>query len=678
MKALPVPLRSGLALALAVSLAGACPAADEPIVRLAKAVEEGDVATVRRLIAEGADPNERVPSSDLGRTPLFLAVEADRPEVTEALLKAGADPAIEDENGDPVIFMATDAGRIPHARLLVAHGVPINSRNRAGDTVLMRGMMHVDPPDFQAKIDLGADVNLVDARGESALMLAAAAGNLAAVETFIDAGAKLDLRNREGRTALMIAASRDTYGDKQGVTPRIVELLIKGGADLNQRDEAGRSALMLALESWTVKQETLDVLLAAKPDPGFRDKEGRDALFLAVQDEDRKACVEPLIALGADLKTSDLEGVDLLMLAAANADPGQVRGFLERGLSPERRSEAGEMAVHHAAGSQGPRTDDPFLAVGKDAVADHGRRVAEVLHLLHGKGASLIATDGHGATPLHLAAGRGTPEAVAYLLPHFSDPDLTDAERWTPLHHAARGGSAAVIDLLLARSPDLNARNAAGQTPLWIASAGDHGEAVKRLASARADLDAMDGQGSTALAHAIDSRQFEQARLLLELGADPKRIADPSARLLMAARQFHDHPLSAVDYAFPVELFAGLADHIDRRDADGMTALMWVAASNVQPAVEAMLKRGPDLDARSSDGRSALMWAAASGAVDSMKALGEAGADASLRDPGGRSAADWLAWSVAEHPAAGPVIPAGAESLLERKPRPGEKPAPED
>lgn len=673
MRALFLPLRSGLALALIATLA----AAEEPSVRLAEAIEKGDVAAVRKLIAEGADPNARVTSSEEGRTPLFLAVEADKPEVTEALLKSGADPAIENANGDPVIFLATDAGLIPHARLLVAHGVSINSRNREGSTVLMRGMMHVEQPDFQAKIDLGADVNLVDPRGESALMMAAEAGNLAAAKVFIDAGAKLDLRNREGKTALMIAASRDAYSDKQGVTPRIVELLIKGGADLNQRDEAGKSALMLALESWTVSQDTLDVLLAAKPDPGFRDAEGRDALFLAVQDEDRKACVEPLIKLGADIKTTDREGVDLLMLAAANADPDLVRDLLERGLSTERRSKAGEMAVHHAARSPGPRDDDPF-AGGDDEGRGHGKRVAEVLRLLHEKGASLTATDGNGATPLHLAATEGTPEAVALLLPHFPDPDLTDAERWTPLHHAARGGSTAVIDLLLAKSPDLEAKTAAGQTAVWIASDGDHGEAVKRLAGARVDLDATDGQGSTALAHAIDSHLFEQARLLLELGADPKRIADPSARLLKAARQFHDHPLSAVDYAFPVELFAGLADDIDRRDADGMTALMWVAASNSLPAVEAVLKREPDLNACSPDGRSALMWAAASGAVDLMKALSTAGADESLREASGRSAADWLAWSIAEHPAAGPVIPAGAESLLERVPRPGEKPAPED
>ena len=59
-------------------------------------------------------------------------------------------------------------------------------------------------------------------------------------------------------------------------------------------------------------------------------------------------------------------------------------------------------------------------------------------------------------------------------------------------------------------------------------------------------------------------------------------------------------------------------------------------------------------------------------------ALGAAGADESLRDPSGRSAADWLAWSLAEHPAAGPLIPEGAESLLERVPRQGGKPAPGD
>lgn len=652
-------------LLLVTSLSVASKAAEEPIVRLAKAVKEGDVVAVRKLIAEGADPNARVPSSELGRTPLFLAVEADKPEVTEALLQAGANPAIADENGDAVIVAAADHERIRHARILMAHGVSIDSRDRSGMTPLMRGAPYEKGPDVQAMVDLGADLNLADAEGYTALMIAAKAGNQAAVKVLVEAGAKLDLRNQKGQTALMIAASRDAYNDEDHVTPRVVELVIKGGADLNLRDSSGKSALMIAMDSWSVKQETLDVLLAAKLDVAIRDKDGRDALFMAVSDEKRKACIEPLLKLGADIKTTDSEGVDLLMLAAVHADLDQTRDFLKRGLTPERRSKSGESAVHFAARSMAPSASGLPSSSEKDD-DDHGKRVAEILRLFHEQGASLTAADEDGVTPLHLAAWRGSTEAVAYLLPHFPDPDLAEAERETPLHYAAAGGSVAVLDLLLAKSPKLESKGAAGETPLWQASAVGNQEAVERLVKAGADINATNAEGITPLANAMDKDRQDQARQLLALGADPKRIADPSLRLLKAARQFHDRPMSKDDYLFPVGLFASIVDDINRGDADGMTALMWVAASNIPSPLKSVLDRKPDLNVRSTDGRTALMWAASAGALESMKTLRAAGADDELRDHSGRSAADWLAWSTADGVAPQAEVPAGQVSLLER------------
>ena len=80
---------------------------------------EGDIATMEQLLARGLDPNTRIPGERLQRTPLFIAVKEDQLEAAKVLLKAGANPKIEDENGDPVMVYAADHGREAFARLLI-------------------------------------------------------------------------------------------------------------------------------------------------------------------------------------------------------------------------------------------------------------------------------------------------------------------------------------------------------------------------------------------------------------------------------------------------------------------------------------------------------------------------------------------------------------------------------
>lgn len=633
---------------------------EEPILRFASAIEKGDLEAVQKLLASGLDPNTRVPGSNLGYTPLFLSVQANQPTITSALLKAGAKPSVEDENGDPVMVHAADKDHLPQARLLIAHGISIDSRNRSGITALMRGAPYENGPDIQAKVDLGADLNLTDPDGNTALMLAAKSTNLAALEVLIKAGAKLDLRDKEGQTALMLVLTGYSADDESHKTRDAVKLLVAGGADINIRDPKGRSALILALDAWSVKSEAIEVLLAANPDVGFRDEDGRDALFHAVLKDSRKGLVKRLLELGADVKTTDNEGADLLMLAASNCDLAQVQEMIDRGLSPDRKTKSGATAIHYLS-TTGPRLADPFGGSELDT-----RGNFEVLKLLHQHGGSLTAADADGNTPLHLASLAGSSALVAYLLPNYPDPAVSNLKGESPLHYAASSGSTQVLDLLIPKYPAADVRDADGRTPLMDAMNGYHREAFLQLQKAGAEVNATDKSGNSALSDAIADDQIDKARFLVEHGADPKSLRDPGGKLLRAARLFHDRTISPDGYSFLVELFAGLTADINRRDTDGMTALMWVAASDNHAALKAILKHHPDLQARSPDGRTALMWAAGSHAVASMQTLRAAGADGSLRDPTGRIADDWLAWSSAETPRNANVTPAGESSLLER------------
>lgn len=578
----------------------------------------------------------RISGTDLDYTPLFLAVKANHGAVTEALLKAGADPKIEDENGDPVMVYASDRKLMDQARILIAHGISIDSRNSGGITALLRGVPYEEAEDIQAKIDLGANPDLTDGKGNTPLMRAAASGNFAAIEVLIKAGAKPDSINESGKTALLLAVSSDVSFDEKKV-PEVVKRLIQGGANPNIRDAEGRTALITALASYRSTPGTIRAILDAKPDVAIRDNDGRDALFHAVLHERGKAHLAHLLALGADLRTTDTNDTDLLMMAAAGNDPEQVRFFLERGLTPDRKTKSGSMPVHYALRA-GHWNSEP------SKIEQIGKRTMEILKLFNEKGASLGVANADGDTLLHLAAMSGSTDVVAYLLPFFEHPALVNSLGETPLHLAA-AASAEVVDQLLPRYPDPDVRDLNGNTALMNAGAADNRDSLARLLQAGANIDALDRAGISVLSEAVSANNSDKTRFLIECGASPETLYLADSELLRIARLFHEQPVKADEYAYLVGLLAGCAKDINSRDSAGMTALMWVAASNNRAALDAVLKCTPDLQLRSPDGRTAMMWAACSRAEIAMKALREAGADATLRDSSGRTAQEWLAWS---------------------------------
>lgn len=84
------------------------------------------------------------------------------------------------------------------------------------------------------------------------------------------------------------------------------------------------------------------------------------------------------------------------------------------------------------------------------------------------------ATDRRGATPLHLAALEGHPDAVRVLLDEGSSPNATEAHGFTPLHFAALRGHADVASLLLTAGADPNLPAADGRgTPTELAILSD-------------------------------------------------------------------------------------------------------------------------------------------------------------------------------------------------------------
>ena len=144
---------------------------------LLDAVSAGDIDRVRKLLAAGADCNER--SGD-GATALMLAAYAGRLDLVKTLIDAGADVNATDERGWGALMKA------------------------AYNAELDRGFADV----AQALIDAGANVDAPIGFGVRPLMLAAGYGETAVVETLLRAGADVLARNDGGLTALMMVKQK--------------------------------------------------------------------------------------------------------------------------------------------------------------------------------------------------------------------------------------------------------------------------------------------------------------------------------------------------------------------------------------------------------------------------------------------------------------------------------------
>lgn len=149
---------------------GVLPATAGP---LHKAAKSGDMAEVKKLVAEGKNVNEKKPFSK--KTPLMYAVENNRLDI---------------------------------AKLLLTKGAEVNDADTLGDTALLKAAENTNVDILKILLKNGADVNATNSNGDTPLLNATKKGHIVAVELILSYNAKIDIKNADGETALNAAASR--------------------------------------------------------------------------------------------------------------------------------------------------------------------------------------------------------------------------------------------------------------------------------------------------------------------------------------------------------------------------------------------------------------------------------------------------------------------------------------
>ena len=418
------------------------------------AVYDGDLATVQRLLAAGADV---AAANAYGATALSLASVQGDPPIINALLKAGADANAANPEGQTALMSVARTGNIEAAKLLLKAGANVNARESWGQqTALMWAASKRQPQMLQLLLKSGAQPDglsvtrnwdrkvtaeprekSMDRGGFAAIHYAAREGCVPCISALVKGGADIDILDGQGTTPLVIALMNLRFDTARA--------LIDSGANIQLWDFYGQTPLYAAVDTNTLPR-------GARPDVASTDATtGMDIIHMLIQ---RGANVNAQLKLrmpgrampgdrNADFRVLNI-GATPLTRAAVAADIPAMQALLQAGALVDLPVADGitpfYATILPATGRARFKTEQQALEamrVLKAAGADPARAVTagpRVLHLIH------VHTPDHarvpGTTPLMMAAVRGWKEVAKELVSYGMDVNAKDADGMTALDYA--------------------------------------------------------------------------------------------------------------------------------------------------------------------------------------------------------------------------------------------------
>ena len=181
-----------------------------PAGALVRAAAVGDAAEVRRLLAAGADVDERTAT---GRTAVTAAALGDHVDVARALIDAGARVDLQDDERNNPLLVCGETGSVAMLREVLRGHPDLTRTNRFGGTALIPASDRGHVAMVRALLETDIDVDHVNNLGWTALIEAVILGeggppHRAIVRALVGAGADVNLPDRDGVTPLQHARQR--------------------------------------------------------------------------------------------------------------------------------------------------------------------------------------------------------------------------------------------------------------------------------------------------------------------------------------------------------------------------------------------------------------------------------------------------------------------------------------
>lgn len=595
------------------------------------ATEYGSAEDVKRFVS--SDSNVR---DDDGLTPLMFAALYSRNAVSNAaaLLEAGANPLLEDDEGRTAIYYACQRGKAELAKLLldrVDGSFDVDGRGPEARP-LIEAAKQGDVTMIQLLLERGPQLEFPDEQGKTPLYWAAKNGHIENICALIDAGAdpyrlcRPPVPNGDWNlTAFAIAATNceEKWHDfiHQDLKP---DLTIRN-------DERGATAFHLAAY-FGVEPAALQRMIAAGCLVDTPDMDGRTPLLLA-SERGHSSIVAILLEHGADTEVTDSRfNMTALMLAAANG-----RDQVVEQLIPVSKVDArdGEMAtaLHFAARSCSASTVEALIKAGPSLID---------------------APNSYGGSPLFWAANHDRPEAVRALIRAGADIYMVDVngrpaisfcihnlnmikafvdeEREQPAPGNKETPRVRAIELALRYACD-EEEYSGSRSPIFPLDSTDDEVYLK----------AVDGNGRNLVSWVAQyGHSLEMEKLCKKPNLDFRTADDQGRTPLHWVAQ--NKITSATETVMMVRSLLDLGVSRDSRDKAGRTPLSYAAETGLLEVMQLLVRKGAEEDSQENNKRTVLSWAAAGGHEDCVRyLLSVKSVRPDSKDVDGRTPLSWAA-----------------------------------
>ena len=390
--------------------------------------------------------------------------------------------------------------------LVALFDINVDCRNIDDDTALHYAARRRFINEALLLLNAGADVNATNSTRDTALHLAVKAADSTLCEALISKGANVMLRNSDNQTPVDIA-------DQISNTAFLSRTNLM---DFAANVEACRHGeVTLARAKWLVTKSF--AINALNP-------QGKTALYRALEQKQWEAA-KLLLDNGATALIQPPDADSVLYLALESDTSDMIESILQQPFSKED--------VNAASARYWPVLHEALTREWYTAAT-----------LLIQRGADINVAVHPGDTLLHYAVQRGSTHGVQQLLDTGADPNATNSSQNTPLHLAAKGSNVLVCKMLVSKGADHTLQNSDNQTPADIADVTNNAElslyfnaveftanmeacqrgdmtlsTARWLVSMNFPVNDTNAQGKTALYRALEQKQWEAAKFLLDNGA---------------------------------------------------------------------------------------------------------------------------------------------------------------
>lgn len=565
-------------------------------------------------------------------TALHEAVRRGNAEVIAMLLKAGANPAITDVQGNSALHIVVPKEkRLDVFQQLLASNASSNIKDSFGETPLhIATRLKYELPVIKLFVAKGASLEEKNKRGESVLFIAVQSEQVELVKYFSSMGANIHSQTIDGSTPLTLSFNKSFETFKSLLTEK----------NIYTKDVTGDSVLHIAIKK-NAKPETVPYIVEHSNLISESNMQGNTPLHIAVT-LDNGILGAILLEKNADIFVNNDAGYTPFTLTV---ELGGKRGdwfFNEKTMTAKDAN--GNTALHVAA------------QMG----------YATIIREMVSKGASINATNKNSETPIFSSLKKDSYHVIKLLLSLANNPLSYISKRDflgnTSLHIAVKMKAYNSAKLLLSTAqgshPFINLTNQTGSAALHeAASLGDE-TLIKLLLAYNADITAQDNSGKSPLSRAIIANHIEAARLLLVSGSSPvqqdmngitplheaisivQNIYDKNTALqiIKMIRQAGGNPMARdaqgrTPLSMSLEKDVAIIQAVlggDKflSDSDGRSPLHLAIIENVKvPILNFLLRKGYPINKRDRQGETALFYAIDRLQAENAKLLFDKGAD---------------------------------------------------